>query len=67
VGNLPPLALTFTTAGGPQKLQCWNTEGIFRLIQSIPSPKAESFKRSDFAHYLSRVPDVPAQPGDEDS
>jgi DNA-damage-inducible protein D len=25
--------------------QCWNTEGIFRLIQSIPSPKAEPFKR----------------------
>jgi hypothetical protein len=23
---------------------CWNTEGIFRLIQSIPSPKAEPFK-----------------------
>ncbi len=24
---------------------CANTEGIFRLIQSIPSPKAEPFKR----------------------
>ena len=23
----------------------WHTEGIFRLIQSIPSPKAEPFKR----------------------
>ena len=23
----------------------WNTEGIFRLIQSIPSKKAEPFKR----------------------
>ena len=23
----------------------WNTEGIFRLIQSMPSPKAEPFKR----------------------
>ncbi len=22
-----------------------NTEGIFRIIQSIPSPKAETFKR----------------------
>jgi prophage antirepressor-like protein len=41
----PPLALAFTTAGGPQKLLCWNTEGILRLIQSIPSPKAEPFKR----------------------
>ena len=41
----PPLALEFLTAGGPQKLPCWHTEGIFRLIQSIPSPKAEPFKR----------------------
>jgi hypothetical protein len=32
------------TAGGRQKVQCWNTEGLFRLIQSIPSPKAEPFK-----------------------
>jgi prophage antirepressor-like protein len=47
---VPPLALEFATAGGPQKLQCWNTEGIFRLIQSIPSPKAEPFKR-----WLARV------------
>ncbi len=42
---VPPLALEFTTTGGPQKIQCWNTEGLFRLIQSIPSPKAEPFKR----------------------
>jgi DNA-damage-inducible protein D len=41
----PPLALEVTTAGGRQKLLCWHTEGIFRLIQSIPSPKAEPFKR----------------------
>jgi DNA-damage-inducible protein D len=47
---VPPLALEFATAGGPQKLQCWNIEGIFRLIQSIPSPKAEPFKR-----WLARV------------
>ena len=26
-------------------MNCANTEGIFRLIQSIPSPKAEPFKR----------------------
>jgi len=26
-------------------MYCWNTKGIFRLIQSIPSPKAEPFKR----------------------
>lgn len=42
---VPPLGIEFDTAGGPQKLQCWNTEGIFRLIQSIPSPRAEPFKR----------------------
>lgn len=41
----PPLGLAFETAGGRQLLQCWNTEGVFRLIQSIPSPKAEPFKR----------------------
>ncbi len=48
--NCPPLGLEFDTAGGRQMLQCWNTEGIFRLIQSIPSPKAEPFKR-----WLARV------------
>lgn len=41
----PPLALPFDTPGGKQKLLSWNTEGIFRLIQSIPSKKAEPFKR----------------------
>ena len=41
----PPLALDFQTAGGLQKLFCWNTEALFRMIQSIPSPKAEPFKR----------------------
>jgi hypothetical protein len=42
---VPPLSLAFKTAGGPQKLQCWNVPGILRLIQSIPSPRAEPFKR----------------------
>jgi len=37
--------LLIETAGGKQKLNCANTEGIFRIIQSIPSPKAEPFKR----------------------
>lgn len=41
----PPLLLPFETEGGKQKLLCWHTEGIFRLIQSIPSKKAEPFKR----------------------
>jgi len=42
---VPPLRLEFETPGGKQKMYCWNTEGVFRLIQSIPSPKAEPFKR----------------------
>ncbi|PIZ66741.1 phage antirepressor protein [Candidatus Roizmanbacteria bacterium CG_4_9_14_0_2_um_filter_39_13] len=42
---VPPLMLKVETDGGQQKAYCWNTEGIFRLIQSIPSPKAEPFKR----------------------
>jgi DNA-damage-inducible protein D len=37
--------LRLETAGGKQQLNCANTEGIFRIIQSIPSPKAEPFKR----------------------
>ena len=41
----PPLALPFDTKGGRQKLKCWNTPGLLRLIQSIPSPNAEPFKR----------------------
>ncbi len=42
--------LSVNTPGGPQKMVCANTEGLFRLIQSIPSPKAEPFKR-----WLARV------------
>ncbi|RJR16188.1 phage antirepressor protein [Candidatus Microgenomates bacterium] len=37
--------LLIQTAGGKQKINCANTEGIFRIIQSVPSPKAEPFKR----------------------
>ncbi len=36
--------LPVDTAGGKQKMNCANTEGAFRIIQSIPSPKAEPFK-----------------------
>jgi DNA-damage-inducible protein D len=42
--------LSVRTSGGDQKLNCANTEGIFRIIQSVPSPKAEPFKR-----WLARV------------
>jgi DNA-damage-inducible protein D len=37
--------LSVDTAGGKQKMNCVNTRGAFRLIQSIPSSKAEPFKR----------------------
>ncbi|MBU0974241.1 Bro-N domain-containing protein [Patescibacteria group bacterium] len=42
--------LPINTAGGKQNMNCANTEGVFRIIQSIPSPKAEPFKR-----WLARV------------
>src|SRR3989338_1859814 len=44
------IPLSVQTSGGMQKLNCANTEGIFRIIQSIPSPKAEPFKR-----WLARI------------
>jgi hypothetical protein len=37
--------LPIVTEGGTQRMNCANTEGVFRIIQSIPSPKAEPFKR----------------------
>lgn len=39
-----PLELT-SKDGKQRKENCANTEGIFRIIQSIPSPKAEPFKK----------------------
>jgi prophage antirepressor-like protein len=36
--------LDIPTKGGVQKMLCSDLEGIFRIIQSIPSPKAEPFK-----------------------
>lgn len=36
--------LLIDTRGGKQSLSCVNTKGIFRIIQSIPSPKAEAFR-----------------------
>lgn len=37
--------LRIETEGGVQRANCANTEGLLRIIQSIPSPKAEPFKR----------------------
>jgi DNA-damage-inducible protein D len=36
--------LLIDTKGGKQNINCVSTKGAFRLIQSIPSKKAESFK-----------------------
>ena len=36
--------LLLQTAGGKQRVNCASQEGLFRIIQSIPSPKAEPFK-----------------------
>ena len=36
--------LSIPTAGGKQRVNCAKMEGVFRIIQSIPSPKAEPFK-----------------------
>jgi len=45
----PPLEL-LAPDGKRRKTQCANAEGLLRIIQSIPSPKAEPFKR-----WLARV------------
>lgn len=37
--------LPIQTSGGKQDMNCSDTKGIFRIIQSIPSKKAEPFKR----------------------
>jgi len=37
--------LRIRTEGGVQLVNCASTEGLLRIIQSIPSPKAEPFKR----------------------
>lgn len=37
--------LSVVTPGGQQRVNCADVKGIFRLIQSIPSPKAEPFKQ----------------------
>lgn len=37
--------LSIETKGGIQKMNCANLKGMFRIIQSISSPKAEPFKQ----------------------
>ncbi len=44
--------------GKMRKTDCANTEGLFRIIQSIPSPKAEPFKRWLAAVGYERVQEI---------
>ncbi|OGD32636.1 phage antirepressor protein [Candidatus Azambacteria bacterium RIFCSPHIGHO2_02_FULL_52_12] len=44
-GTNCPLLEMIAKDGRKRKITSANTEGIFRIIQSIPSPKAEPFKR----------------------
>ena len=37
--------LSIQTMGGKQKINCADIQGVFRIIQAIPSPKAEPFKQ----------------------
>ena len=37
--------LRVETEGGVQRVNCADTKGLFRVIQSIPSPRAGAFKR----------------------
>jgi hypothetical protein len=41
----PPVEMT-AADGKKRKIQAADLKGIFRIIQSIPSPKAEPFKQS---------------------
>ena len=47
--NCPPLEM-IAPDGKRRKTQCANAENVLRIIQSVPSPKAEPFKR-----WLARV------------
>jgi DNA-damage-inducible protein D len=44
-GGVQIVRLLFDTDGGKQRMNCTNTEGVLRLVQSVPSPKAEPFKQ----------------------
>ena len=44
-GTICPLVEMIAADGRKRKIQASNIQGIFRIIQSIPSPKAEPFKQ----------------------
>jgi prophage antirepressor-like protein len=54
--------LSIETSGGKQRINCANTEGLFRIIQSIPSPKAEPFKRWLAKVGYERVQEIESPP-----
>lgn len=59
-GTICTLTRMMASDGKFYKTQAATTEGIFRLIQSIPSPKAEPFKRwmaSVAAHRIDQMQD----------
>ena len=43
-GTICPLVEMIASDGKKRKIQAANVEGLLRIIQSIPSPKAEPFK-----------------------
>jgi len=49
-GTICPPVEMVAADGKMRKIQAANAEGLFRIIQSVPSPKAEPFKR-----WLARV------------
>ncbi|MDO8366510.1 MAG: Bro-N domain-containing protein [Saprospiraceae bacterium] len=44
-GTICPLVEMIAADGRRRKIQAANVKGLFRLVQSIPSPKAEPFKQ----------------------
>ncbi len=44
-GGVQVVRLLFESSGGKQRMNCTNTEGVLRIVQSVPSPKAEPFKQ----------------------
>jgi len=44
-GTICPLVEMIAADGRKRKIQASNIQGIFRIVQSIPSPKAEPFKQ----------------------
>jgi DNA-damage-inducible protein D len=43
-GAVQIVPLLFETEGGKQKILCASTEGVLRIVQSVPSPKAEPIR-----------------------